>query len=406
LLAAGQLSTAFQNAGLELPDNYRDPVPNLLGQAPSVRIIEPIDGADQAGNQSIVVEAEVLYSALQDAQKFQLQAFVNQSFSSPAAREVDRKRNLIRYRFVVDSNDLNAFVQVKLFDLEQKNESGFHHVRHQDQVRVVAGRRLRTLGVHFVGIGGSKYRRVSDRVGGCEDVTSFHQQLVALQKKSQYQLSAPLTFLDEKATPENIASKLKQKRDIENDDLLIVFLAGHGNYDNKHGFYFVPAVPQINNAKKPTDAQIEKFCIRRDSLDPLARENCRRLFIVDTCHAEVFDKTLKAQVRDWKSQNILVFCSARADQNAVDGAFTKRLIDAIAGAADRVKVEGDESVDGEKFVEGDEDGFVTLLETESYVNREFKDASHQPKLFKEEGADSLLNLRLFKHRQDIPIQRR
>lgn len=415
LLASGQLSDAFRKVGLELPDNYRNPVPNLLGQAPSVRIIEPIDGMNTAGNQSIVVNAEVLYAALQDNQQFQIKAFVNQSYSLPVEAIADAKRNSIRYKFMINSNDLNALVQVKLFDLVQHNQTGLHHVRHQDwvgvrqdPVRGVAGRRLKKLRVHFVGIGGSGYHSDGEKVRGCQDIKDLHRQLAALQKESEYELAEPLILLDEEVTPQNLADKLKQKQDIENDDLLIVFLAGHGNYDNKYGFYFVPAIPEIENAIKPPAEQIKKYCIRRDTLEPLARMNCRRLFIVDTCHAGKINQSLKnkeklkKQVSDWMSQSILVYCSAQADQAAFDGEFTRRLIAAIDGAADRVQRDDVDAEKGETFVAGDRDGYVTLLETESYVNKEFAGGPQEPRLFKEPGARSLLSLRLFKNSQGIP----
>ena len=78
LLATGQLSTAFERAGLDLPVNYRNPVPNLLKSAPRVRILTPIDGADFKDKQPVSVVAEVLYAAHQDVEKFQLKAYVNQ----------------------------------------------------------------------------------------------------------------------------------------------------------------------------------------------------------------------------------------------------------------------------------------------------------------------------------------
>ncbi len=126
----------------------------------------------------------------------------------------------------------------------------------------------------------------------------------------------------------------------------------------------------------------------------MATLNCRRLFIVDACNAGRLgtDLELKDLVRRWRNENIAVWCAALAGQDAKQisfangrtmGRFTNALIEAIKGGADS----------------GKKDGYVTLRETEAYMETAFSSYEtryQKPKLYKWPGASSLLDLQLFK----------
>ncbi len=239
LLVAGQLSKAFERAGMDLPINYHNPVPNLLRNAPLVRILEPIDGADLKDQQSISVVAEVLYAAPQDFQNFQLKAYVNQSAGSLLKTRRMTDSNVFQYSFKIKPTDPTAVVQVKLFDA---NMPPGKNVSHDDRLVVDASSRIGELEVHFVGIGGSDYPGPHFDLSGCEDVEAFRRQLNILRPKSNYQLGEQLKFFEDRVTQQNIKDSRKQLANkIQPDQLLIVFLAGHGDLDS-YGFYFIPAV--------------------------------------------------------------------------------------------------------------------------------------------------------------------
>jgi hypothetical protein len=182
------------------------------------------------------------------------------------------------------------------------------------------------------------------------------------------------TLLDESGTrslwrvvTQEYAERLK--RDVSPDDLLVVFLSGHGVRDpNTRRYFYVTANARFSDIK----AERYEDCISFADFGIFSDIPCRKLVILDTCHGGAIQqlprqRDLKAALRALQDDVVLTLTASEGDQEALEekekrlGRFTARLIEAFEGLADR-QAQG-----------GDNDGIVTLSEAIAYVKRTVAD---------------------------------
>ncbi len=183
--------------------------------------------------------------------------------------------------------------------------------------------------------------------------------------KSLYTLDeATLTLLtDENVTPktwkdsvEKIIAELKDRA--RPDDLLVLFLAGHGVvHPQDQTYYFVGHQTNLDDFY---EKHAVEDCISWSDFRLLADVPCRKLALLDTCHAGAIQplrsRDLKAGVRQLQQDVFFTVTASTGQQKSAEkpdwghGAFTKCLLEALQGRADR---------SGE--------GTVTLNELVSYV---------------------------------------
>jgi hypothetical protein len=158
-------------------------------------------------------------------------------------------------------------------------------------------------------------------------------------------------------TLENLTAELSEH--VLPDDLIILFLAGHGVVDPKtERYYFVGHDLQVEDylAGKYT------ACISWDDFRVLSDIPCRKLVVLDTCHSGALQplstRSLKTAVRALQEDVFLsVTASTGNEQSEEDerwghGAFTKSLLEALDGRADTSA-----------------DGLVTLRELVRYTQQ-------------------------------------
>ena len=158
-------------------------------------------------------------------------------------------------------------------------------------------------------------------------------------------------------TLENLTAELSEH--VSPDDLIILFLAGHGVVDPKtERYYFVGHDLQVEDylAGKYT------ACISWEDFRVLSDIPCRKLVVLDTCHSGALQplstRSLKTAVRALQEDVFLsVTASTGNEQSEEDerwghGAFTKSLLEALDGRADTSA-----------------DGLVTLRELVRYTQQ-------------------------------------
>jgi uncharacterized caspase-like protein len=143
------------------------------------------------------------------------------------------------------------------------------------------------------------------------------------------------------------------------DDLLLIFMAGHGFVDPTTQCYYYAGY----------DLDREKYLggdystsISWADFALLADIPCRKLVLLDTCHSGAFQQLrrngVKAAVRDFQDDAILTVTAAASDERSEEnadwrhGAFTKALLEVLSGHAKKST-----------------DGFVTLVDVVDYVHR-------------------------------------
>ncbi len=143
------------------------------------------------------------------------------------------------------------------------------------------------------------------------------------------------------------------------DDLIVLFLAGHGVVDPKtERYYFVGYDLQVADYLEGRYAN----CISWEDFRALSDIPCRKLVVLDTCHSGALQplsaRGLKAAVRALQEDVFLsVTASAGNEKSEEDeqwghGAFTKSLLEALDGRADTSG-----------------DGLVTLREVVRYAQQ-------------------------------------
>jgi hypothetical protein len=207
------------------------------------------------------------------------------------------------------------------------------------------------------------------------DYSVADAEAVAGQLKSRskglYTLDGAAMLTNEEVTPEAWRKHLYEIRDkLKNaspDDLLIIFLAGHGWADlETEDYYFIGHEADLGDVlvKRKYDQ-----CISWKDFQILADIPCRKIAVLDTCHSGAIQpqrvqeiaggkllhsRELKPAIRALEEDVIITIASTDITEQAIEdpaskhGAFTRCLLDALEGKAD---ASGDGLVDLNEVIE-------------------------------------------------------
>lgn len=162
-------------------------------------------------------------------------------------------------------------------------------------------------------------------------------------------------LVNEKATASGVKLALRSLKDTCGEsDVAAVFLAGHGVKVGEGAYYFL--------CHDSTPAELGHTALGWDELERLLREVRGRyvLLFADTCHAGHVTGPAATEGlvhRMNRKAGVLVFAASRGGEPSIErdewrhGAFTRALLDGLAGAADRTPG----------------DGRITLQELRTYV---------------------------------------
>jgi uncharacterized caspase-like protein len=205
-------------------------------------------------------------------------------------------------------------------------------------------------------VGVNEYRdaqipKLSTAVAATEDLMSILRE----RTSPLYRLSA-VSLQEDRATKASwhvltdvVAEKLA--RGVAPDDVLVILLSGHGvQAPGEAGYQFITADARY------ADVLAHRYgdCLSMADLSRFADVPCRKLVILNTCHGGAVEpllhRELKAAVRALQDDLLLTLAASSGEQEAVEGRFAKRLLQALGGAAD-----------------SDGDGRVSFAETVAYV---------------------------------------
>lgn len=153
----------------------------------------------------------------------------------------------------------------------------------------------------------------------------------------------------------------RASREAGPDDLLVIYLSGHGVRDQRtQEYYFIPHDCDYGQVM----AGQYEGCISFADLASLAQIPCRKIVVLDTCHsgelANSVDRThLKSAVRTLQDGLFFTFTASEGSQPSAEsrelkmGRYTYRLVEGLRGAADGSQ--------------GTPDGLITLDELAGYV---------------------------------------
>lgn len=337
LLAAGSIQEALRRADAMPGDVDADPLLDAARSTPRITIVSPTD-AQVIEKTEVPLVAKIEYPDVESADAVAGRAYVN---GVPGKVISDLRNETERtYQWSADIYDMYNRLRV-VADADADAPVAFADVHFRLRALPEVGKPK----LHLLMIAASKYQYVTRLDFPVKDAES----LVAVLKDRTgelYDLGEVTELYDENATQERVAQEvdaLKAKLvDARPDDLLVVFLAGHGiAVEGK--YYFVPVTTQGVET-------VAEQGIGWDVLSRLSELRCKKLVLLDTCHSgnvvpirTAGAAPLKAAIRPLKQDDILVLAATDVGQEALEieslghGVFTQALLDGFAGQADAEK---------------------------------------------------------------------
>jgi WD40 repeat protein len=211
--------------------------------------------------------------------------------------------------------------------------------------------------LYVAAVGISRYANpVINLLQASKDARDFARSLER-QQGAFYQAVHTRVLTDGDATRAAVLDMLKWLRTAPGPhDIAVLFFAGHGVIDAADTYYFLPHDMRESNLKRSAVSETQ---LR----EALAEVKGRTLFFVDTCYAsraigklERRETTRLASGLAQSELGVIVFSGSAPRQEALEstawgnGAFTKALLDGIAGLADGRRL-----------------GFVTHVGLDGYV---------------------------------------
>lgn len=366
LLRSGTLEQAFRAAGTSTPADSASAIANAYRLKPEVTITSPPPGAPLGeGDAETKLRATIRTPA--GALLTPPKAFAN-GVVAPESRLLKTtyadgdRLDEYEWRLAVPS-DPQVFVQVVASTAEEITATAERVLENRTP------RRNQSPRLFLLAVGVDQYRdaqipKLRTPVRGVQALTD----VVRNRSSRLYQISAT-SLVDQQARRSSwndlAASTAEQLRqDATPDDLLMIYLSGHGVQDLAgDNYHFITANADFGEVMAGGYAD----CLSLEDFAQFADIPCRKLVILDTCHSGAIQpmrhREMKAAVRALQQDMLVTLAASHGSEEAIEGLFSKRLIEGLSGAAD-----------GEA---GPRDGVVRFDELVAYVRRSVSADSFQ-----------------------------
>lgn len=191
--------------------------------------------------------------------------------------------------------------------------------------------------LHIFSVGVSDYGSKSlTKLGyASKDATDFVKTVTASDLSLYDKVASPVVLTDKSATKSNIEKDLsKLVRDVEQDDVVMLFFSGHGVMDGNDA-YFMSVDADGDEPYTGVD-----FSLIKKSLLKMTDKHCRVVIFMDACHSgAMFSAKSSIKPITFADSDIIGFYSSSASQTSAEfkgdenGVFTKALIEALKGKA-------------------------------------------------------------------------
>ena len=364
LLEAGSLHEALRLSELEPEGELDKTHSDQIALAPTVRIIQPRPDALVREN---VAKVRAVINVPSGSELARAKAYAN-GVVAAAERIVeqqdgDRGREITYEWDVPLPTDRRNVIQV--FAGTDTRVRGLDEVLIRSESQSSRRPRMYVLAVGVDDYPGRPLGSSTNDAAAVRDI--FQQQAAGL-----YDVAAAVLLTDVQVTRRKWRATLEEFRgkldvDVEPDDLVVFFFAGHGVEDQRTKQYHFVAhgvpIPKVIEG-------VYDGCISWSDFDLLENVPCRKLVILDTCHSgaiqPLHSRHQKAAVRGLQDGVIFTLTATTADQGAMEvggaehGLFTSHLLAALRGEADR-----------------SEDGVVTLKETAVSLKKSVPEAARE-----------------------------
>ncbi|KAA5543723.1 hypothetical protein FYK55_11070 [Roseiconus nitratireducens] len=347
LLRAGSLPAAMREslAGTKPPPGDRRIVQQYLTK-PRIELISPESGTTLRG-ETVTVTAAI--SAPLGTRLVAPKAFLSGVPAikrQPIERVTDAASGAVkhtyRWRFDLPSDPQLRLEIVAATDAEAVDRVSFAFPREAP----TAPPRQPRLHVLALGIGNYRDPRIQSLDFATDSTTAVTEAFrhhsgdlyqVSTEQLSEQDATRSLWRIFARAAVERLSEEISP------DDLVVMYLCGHGLRDRRtNQWYFVAADADFRDLMNDQ----YRDCLSFDDLSLLASLPCRKLAIIDSCHSGAIqplmrDDDLKSVLRLLQQDLVLTLTASEGDEEAAEvreaglGRFTQRLVEALEGAADQ-----------------------------------------------------------------------
>jgi WD40 repeat protein len=343
LLAAGSLSAAFQQASLPAPSNLHEVLPDQIASTPRVQIMTPGPGKFLKEDTATVrarVEVPGTWNVVQA--KAYANGVVARERQLVGQRDLGKSKELTYEWTIPLPRDERELIQVVVGT--DAPTAAFSDVI-IERPAAPSAPAARPAKLYIIAAGINKYadtdiQPLQYSVADAEAVVKALQD----HAKNLYTVADATLLRNEQMTPEGWQKALatlkeKIKGTVAPDDLVLLFLAGHGVIDeNSQKYYYVGYDLKLADYQKGEYAR----CISWDDFHWLDEIPCRKVAMLDTCHSGAIQplrsSDLKTAVRQLQEDVIFTVTASTGEQRSAEkpdwnhGAFTKCLLEALDGA--------------------------------------------------------------------------
>ena len=282
LLAAGDVETALSKN--ETPD--QPPVVpvnhgELAEEVPKLQIVSPRDN-DQLEGASLELEASVNFPDPAQIKHFEIRGSLQGAYLGPPS--IKRVGSRLECRWTTEMPvGFNQF-KVRVTEVSGKKLYG------SDQVffRSKASRSTDALPKLFVvGIAANRYFGDLALRFPVKDVQSILDRLPDVASE-HYDPEPEFFYQNQEITREAFPEKMQEvlselEENAKPEDLLIVYISGHGATQNGE-YFFMPPTPELTSRDLLNEQGVTSG-IRWDEIVRLTDAPCRTVFMLDTCYA-------------------------------------------------------------------------------------------------------------------------
>jgi WD40 repeat protein len=340
LLKLGSLEATFRQARLPAPANSQFALRDQTELMPHVEIIEPRDAMEW---QSPTPHIRAVIRVPQGERLLPPKAYTNGVIATESI-EVSRQMGITTDAGIFDEytyqwianvpSDRQIAVQVFAATVNKLNDSQSVVVTRP----VPQSSRPSRLFVAAAAIDRYRDAQVPQLTASVANAQSIVDTLKA-QAASLYLTDSILLRNENVTVPgwqvvmEQLVAKLSSE--VTPDDVLVVFLSGHGVRDETTDRYYYLGA---NARYADVLARQYESCLSFEEFQVFADLPCRKLVVLDTCHSGAIEplqqRQLKTALRALQEDVVFTLTASEGTQVAVESRFAKRLEEGLRGAAD------------------------------------------------------------------------
>jgi hypothetical protein len=343
LLPAGSLQQAFEQARVQPRGELQNAVPEQIALTPEVEILRPRSGLELAQNSARVA---VKIDARADVKIVRAKVYANGAVAPQGkliSQRAEGERIVYTYEWEVplpaDETNLIQVIAGTDGDVTGLDEI---QLRRLKPVRPARPR------MHIRAVGIDRYSDPAiPPLGFPVADAKAVLELLRARAGDLYTIESASLLAGDDVTPQKWRDCLRTLRDqlkdrAGPDDLVVLFLAGHGWADPRSGDYYY-----IGHRFKLADlGKSHSECISWNDFRILGEVPCRKLVLLDTCHSGAIQplraRNVKAAMRQLQDDVIFTLAASTGEQEAAEnrawkhGVFTKCLLEALEGKGEAV----------------------------------------------------------------------